>query len=100
MSGAEVALILTGLGSFVGALFAAIRSLRADKVTESERQTSAAMASQSTLIKTLQTELQRVRDDFNEERLAWRSERDELRDEVRKLKARVHELETQPGGTP
>lgn len=102
MNGTEIAVVLTSAATLAGVIFAAIRELRKDKVTAAETETALAMASQTTLIKTLQAELSRVQEDFARERMEWRKERDELRAEVVQLKARVKELEehSPAHGTP
>lgn len=101
MNGTEIAVVLTGLATLLAAMFGGLRELRKDKTTAAETEVARAMASQTTLINTLQAELARVQEDFTRARDEWRKERDELRAEVAQLKARVKELEenTPPHGT-
>lgn len=93
MNGTEIAVLLTGLGTLVAAILGGLRELRKDKTSAAEIETARAMASQTTLIATLQAELERAREEITAARAEWRLERDELRAEVAVLRARVRELE-------
>ncbi len=95
MSGAEIGVIITGLGTFAAAVIGALRALRSDKATEAERQNTNLMAGYEALMKSLREDMARLRAEHEAERKAWAEERNRMAAEIAQLKSRVQELERQ-----
>ncbi len=95
MSGAEIGVIITGLGTFAAAVIGALRALRSDKATEAERQNTNLMAGYEALMKSLREDMARLRNEHEAERKAWAKERNGMAAEIAQLKSRVQELERQ-----
>ncbi len=100
MSGAEIGVILTGLGTFAAAAIGALRALRSDKATEAERRNTSLMAGYEGLMESLREDMRRLREEheaarqaWEVERRAWAEERARLSAEIAQLKSRVRELE-------
>lgn len=91
MTGTEIAALLAAIGGVLTAVFAGIRNLRGDKFRQDVEASAAVLSGQTNLIKTLQTEMERLKDDFAEARKEWADERATLRREHAEEMARLRQ---------
>jgi malic enzyme len=94
MSGAEIGIIITGLGTALVAIIGGIRSLRSDRVSESETRQANLMAGYEGLMESLREDIRRLREEQEAERRAWHEERLRITEENRRLQIEVDRLKT------
>lgn len=99
MSGNELAALIVAVGGLLTAVFAGIRNLRGDKFKRDVEASAAILGGLQAFVTTLQSELERVKNEHAEDRRHWTEERSTLKqehaEEIRELNERIDELGTQ-----
>lgn len=81
MSGSEIAALIVAVTGALAAIFAGLRNLRGDKFKKDVEASAALLTGYTNMVVTLQAEIDRVKEDHNEDRVSWATERVALRAE-------------------
>lgn len=81
MSGNEIAALIVAVTGALGAIFAGVRNLRGDRFKKEVEASAALLAGYTSMVASLQKEIDRLKTDHTNDRAAWVSERASMREE-------------------